>query len=57
MPGLSVVNVLSFNLQLFLASLTNPVMLSFDEGVVVNPRSIVFRAKIAFHKPRSRHRA
>ena len=38
-----------FDLQLLFALLTNPVVLSVDERVVVNTFAVVFSANIAFH--------
>ncbi len=40
----SLVGVLGFDFQLFLTSFTNPVMFAVDEGVVMNPLAVVFRA-------------
>jgi len=42
--------VFRFDFQLFFAGLANPVMLSFDEGMVVDSFSVVIRAEIAFHE-------
>jgi len=44
------VDVLSFDLQLFLTGFANPVVFSFDEGVVVDTVSVIFGAKITLHR-------
>jgi len=41
--------MLGFDLQLLLASFTNPVVFAINEGVVMNPLAVVFRAEITFH--------
>jgi hypothetical protein len=47
--GNSVVHVLCFDLQLLLAGFTNPVMLSIDEGVIVDTFPVIVGTQIAFH--------
>jgi hypothetical protein len=41
--------VLGFDLQLFLAGFTNPMMFAIDEGVEVDTFAIVLGADVAFH--------
>jgi hypothetical protein len=41
--------VFGFDLQFLLAGLANPVVFSFDEGVIVNTEAVVVSAKVAFH--------
>jgi hypothetical protein len=41
--------VFRFDLQFLLTGFANPVVFSFDEGVIVNAEAVVVSAKIAFH--------
>jgi hypothetical protein len=41
--------VFRFDLQFLLAGFANPVVFSFDEGVIVDAEAVVVSAKIAFH--------
>jgi hypothetical protein len=41
--------VFSFDFQFFLAGFANPVVLSVDEGVIVNALAVILGAKITFH--------
>jgi hypothetical protein len=45
----SIVDVLCFDFQLFLAGFTDPVVFAFDKGVVVDTLTVIFRAQIALH--------
>jgi len=49
LSGSLLVGMLGFDLQLLLASFTNPVVFAINEGVVMNPLAVVFRAEITFH--------
>jgi len=45
-----VIDVLGFDFQILLTGFANPVVLSFDEGVVVNTFSVIFGANITLHR-------
>jgi hypothetical protein len=44
------VGVFRFDLQLLLAGLADPVMLAFNEGMVVDAFAVVFSAQITLHE-------
>ena len=44
-----VIDVLGFDFQILLTGFANPVVFSFDEGVVVYTFSVIFGANITFH--------
>ncbi len=46
----SIVHVLGFDFQLFLAGFADPVVFAFDEGVEVDTFSVVGGADVAFHE-------
>jgi len=41
--------VFGFDLQFLLAGFANPVVFSFDEGVIVDAEAVIVSANIAFH--------
>ncbi len=45
-----VIDVLGFDFQILLTGFANPVVFSFDEGVVVNTFSVIFGANITLHQ-------
>ena len=49
-PRFLVVDVFGFDLQLFLAGFADPVVLSIDEGVVVNSFAVIVGTEITLHR-------